>query len=92
MPVIMLTARGAVEDRVRGLDAGADDYLPKPFAFAELYARLRALVRRDPGERPPALRAGDLWLDPAAKTVIRVDVDVALSAKEFALLELLLRR
>jgi two-component system, OmpR family, response regulator len=92
MPVIMLTARGAVEDRVRGLDAGADDYLSKPFAFAELYARLRALLRRDPGERPLALTAGDLRLDPAAKAVTRGKVEVALSAKEFALLELLLRR
>jgi len=91
MPVLMLTARDAVEDRVRGLDAGADDYLPKPFAFAELFARLRALVRRDSGERPAELRAGDLCLDPAAKTVTRGDKEVALSAKELALLELMLR-
>jgi two-component system OmpR family response regulator len=91
MPVVMLTARDAVEDRVRGLDAGADDYLPKPFAFAELFARLRALLRRTPGERPPTLEAGDLQLDPAAKTVQRGTIEVSVSAKEFALLELLLR-
>ncbi len=91
MPVIMLTARDAVDDRVRGLDAGADDYLPKPFAFNELFARLRALLRRGAGERPVALRAGDLRLDPAAKTVTRGQTEVALSAKEFALLHLLLR-
>ncbi|MET0727091.1 MAG: response regulator transcription factor [Acidimicrobiales bacterium] len=92
MPVVMLTARDAVEDRVRGLDVGADDYLPKPFSFAELFARLRALLRRAPGERPPTLAAGDLRLDPATKTVHRGTVEVHLSAKEFALLELLLRR
>ena len=65
MPVIMLTARDSVGDRVRGLDAGADDYLAKPFSFAELFARLRALLRRDVGERPAVLLAGDLRLDPA---------------------------
>lgn len=91
MPVIMLTARDAVEDRVRGLDSGADDYLPKPFAFAELFARLRALLRRDARERPLVLDAGDLHLDPATRTVIRGEAEVPLSAKEFALLELLLR-
>jgi len=91
MPVVMLTARDAVEDRVRGLDAGADDYLPKPFAFAELFARVRALLRRGTSERPTALQAGDLRLDPAAKTVTRGGTEVTLSAKELALLELLLR-
>ncbi len=92
MPVIMLTARDAIEDRVRGLDAGADDYLAKPFSFAELYARLRALARRDPHERPTILTAGDLAIDPASKDVRRGEHSVALSAKEFALLELLVRR
>jgi two-component system OmpR family response regulator len=91
MPVVMLTARDSVDDRVRGLDAGADDYLPKPFSFAELFARLRALLRRDTGERPVVLRAGDLLLDPATKAVIRGTTPIALSAREFALLELLLR-
>jgi two-component system OmpR family response regulator len=91
MPVMMLTARDAIEDRVRGLDAGADDYLPKPFAFAELYARLRALLRRDVGERPVVLQAGDLRLDPATKAVSRGPTEISLSAREFALLELLLR-
>ncbi|PZG02507.1 response regulator transcription factor [Micromonospora deserti] len=92
MPVIMLTARGAVGDRVRGLDAGADDYLPKPFSFAELFARLRALLRRDPGERPTVLAAGPLRLDPASREVRRGGVPITLSAREFSLLELLLRR
>jgi two-component system OmpR family response regulator len=92
MPVIMLTARDAIEDRVHGLDVGADDYLPKPFAFAELFARLRALLRRDTGERPLVLDAGDLRLDPACKLVTRGLSEVRLSAKEFSLLELLLRR
>jgi two-component system OmpR family response regulator len=92
MPVIMLTARGAVGDRVRGLDAGADDYMPKPFSFAELLARLRALLRRDPVERPAVLRAGDLSLNPATRTVSRGTTAIALSSREFSLLELLLRR
>ncbi len=92
MPVIMLTARGAVNDRIRGLDAGADDYLLKPFAFAELLARLRALLRRDAGERPAVLSAGDLELDPAGHTVQRGETAIELSAREFAVLELLLRR
>jgi two-component system OmpR family response regulator len=91
-PVLMLTARDAVTDRVSGLDAGADDYLLKPFSFAELLARLRALVRRAPGERPTLLEAGDLRLDPAARRVWRGKTELELSAKEFALLELLLRR
>ena len=92
MPVIMLTARDAIEDRVRGLDAGADDYLAKPFSFAELYARLRALVRREDRERPVVLHAGDLNLDPATKVVTRGGTPIALSIKEYALLELFMRR
>jgi len=92
MPVVMLTARDAVEDRVRGLDAGADDYLTKPFSFAELYARLRALLRRDTGERPVTLRAGDLRLDPAGWVVRRGSTEVVVSTREFSLLEFLLRR
>ena len=91
MPVMMLTARDSVDDRVRGLDAGADDYLPKPFSFAELFARLRALLRRDSGERPVVLCAGDLRLDPATRMVSRAQTPVDLSAREFALLELLMR-
>jgi two-component system, OmpR family, response regulator len=91
-PVLMLTARGEVEDRVAGLDGGADDYLTKPFDFAELGARLRALVRRGPRERPPVLRVGDLRLDPAARRVWRGEVEVALSATELALLEAFMRR
>ena len=91
-PVLMLTARDAVKDRVAGLDAGADDYLLKPFSFSELLARLRALVRRAPGERPTQLEAGDLRLDPAARRVWRGETELELSAKEFALLELMLRR
>jgi two-component system, OmpR family, response regulator len=91
-PVLMLTARDAVGDRVSGLDAGADDYLLKPFSFAELLARLRALVRRAPAERPTLLEAGDLRLDPAARRVWRGETELELSTKEFALLELLLRR
>src|SRR5437870_6911757 len=91
-PVLMLTARDAVGDRVDGLDAGADDYLLKPFSFAELLARLRALVRRGAAERPSVLAAGDLRLDPAARRVSRGGVEIELSPKEFDLLELLLRR
>jgi two-component system, OmpR family, response regulator len=91
-PVIVLTARDAVEDRVRGLDSGADDYLVKPFSFAGLSARLRALVRRGAVERPVVLRAGDLGLDPPTKRVWRGDTAISLSAKEFALLETFMRR
>jgi two-component system OmpR family response regulator len=91
-PVLMLTARDAVPDRIAGLDAGADDYLAKPFAFAELLARLRALARRGSAERPTVLEAGDLRLDPAARTVHRGGAPIALSAKEFALLETFMRR
>jgi two-component system, OmpR family, response regulator len=90
-PVLLLTARDAVEDRVAGLDAGADDYLPKPFSFAELYARLRALTRRGARERPATLTVGDLVLDPAAHLVCRAGRPVDLSPKEFALLDLFMR-
>ncbi|WP_033345853.1 response regulator transcription factor [Catenuloplanes japonicus] len=92
VPVLMLTARDSVTDRVRGLDAGADDYLTKPFAFAELLARLRALARREPAERPAELRVGDLVLNPATRTVRRGEVPIELSAKEFMLLNELMRR
>ena len=91
-PVLMLTARDAVEDRVRGLDGGADDYLTKPFSLAELTARLRALVRRGPLERPTVLEAGDLRVDPATREVRRGDTEIELSAREFGLLETLMRR
>jgi two-component system, OmpR family, response regulator len=91
LPVIMLTARADVDDRVRGLDAGADDYLTKPFSLAELMARIRAVARRETVERPTELRAGDLRLDPASARVWRGETEVVLSAREFALLEVLLR-
>jgi two-component system OmpR family response regulator len=91
-PVLMLTARDAVEDRVAGLDSGADDYLVKPFSFAELLARLRALTRRGPVERPTMLEVGSLRLDPATRKAWRADVEIALSPKEFALLETFMRR
>jgi len=91
-PVLMLTARDSVEDRVAGLDTGADDYLVKPFAFAELLARLRALSRRGEPERPTVLEVGDLKLDPAKRRVWRGDTEIQLSAKEFALLETFMRR
>ena len=90
-PVIMLTARDTVEDRVAGLDGGADDYLAKPFSFAELLARLRALARRGPVERPAVLEVGTLKLDPAGRRVWRGDTEVSLSAKEFQLLETFMR-
>jgi two-component system, OmpR family, response regulator len=85
-PLLMLTARDDVSDRVRGLDGGADDYLTKPFAFAELFARVRSLVRRAPRERPPVLKVGDLVLDPAEHSVRRGTEPVNLTGKEFALL------
>jgi two-component system OmpR family response regulator len=91
-PVLMLTARDAVEDRVAGLDSGSDDYLVKPFAFAELLARLRALVRRGESERPTVLSVGDLWLDPATRMVARGKTPIQLSTKEFALLQTFMRR
>ena len=91
-PVLMLTARDSVEDRVRGLDCGADDYLTKPFSFAELAARLRALSRRVATERPSMLEVGDLRLDPATMQAHRGDSVIDLSAKEYALLEGLMRR
>ena len=91
-PVLMLTARDAVEDRVSGLDAGADDYLGKPFSLAELLARLRALVRRGGIERPTELLVDDLKLDPASRRVWRGETEIALSPKEFALLETFMRR
>jgi two-component system OmpR family response regulator len=90
-PVLMLTAKTDIEDRVRGLDAGADDYLVKPFGFTELTARLRALARRDDRARPTVLRMDDLRLDPATRRVFRGEVEIDLSPKEFALLELFLR-
>ena len=91
-PVLMLTALGELADRVNGLDSGADDYLVKPFALAELTARIRALVRRPGGRRDPILTAGDLRLDPAAHRVWRAGTEIGLTAKEFALLEALMRR
>jgi len=91
-PVLMLTARDGIEDRVAGLDAGADDYLRKPFSFAELLARLRALARRGVPERPIVLEVGDLRLDPTSRQVWRADTEIDLSAKEFALLETFMRR
>jgi two-component system, OmpR family, response regulator len=91
-PILMLTARDSVADRVAGLDRGADDYLTKPFSYAELLARLRALFRRGAEERPAELVVGGLRLDPATRRVWRGDVEVALSPKEFAVLETLMRR
>ena len=90
-PILMLTARDAVDDRIAGLDTGADDYLVKPFDFGELLARLRALARRGPAEHGPLLRVGDLELDPAAHKVCRAGTEIALSTKEFQLLELFMR-
>jgi two-component system OmpR family response regulator len=91
-PILILTARDSVKDRVAGLDGGADDYLTKPFSYAELLARLRALVRRGPVERPTELEVGALRLDPAARRVWRGETEVELSAKEFAILETFMRR
>ena len=90
-PVVMLTARGAVADRVAGLDGGADDYLTKPFSFLELLARLRALVRRGQAERPAIFEVGDLRLDPATRQVWRGETEIELSAKEFVLFEVFMR-
>ena len=91
-PVLMLTARDGVDDRIAGLDTGADDYLTKPFSFAELLARLRALRRRSPVERPVELMVGSLRLDPSTRQVWRDGTEIELSAKEFALLETFMRR
>jgi two-component system, OmpR family, response regulator len=91
LPVLLLTARDQVPDRIRGLDAGADDYLVKPFDFDELLARLRALVRRGPTPRPTALVVGSLRVDPAAHTVTLDERPVELTAREFAVLEFLAR-
>jgi two-component system OmpR family response regulator len=90
-PVLMLTARDAVEDRIEGLDGGADDYLTKPFSLGELAARLRALFRRQPSERPAVLQVGTITLDPACRAVARDGTPIDLSAKEFALLETFMR-
>jgi DNA-binding response OmpR family regulator len=92
MPILMLTAKDAVEDRIRGLDSGADDYLTKPFEFGELLARLRALLRRPKDLRPPQILVGDLELDTAAQTVKRGNKAISLTAKEYALLEYLARK
>jgi two-component system, OmpR family, response regulator len=92
VPILMLTARGNVDDRIRGLDAGADDYLAKPFDFGELLARLRALIRRGPSQRPPQLAVRELVVDPAAHTVTCAGEPVALTAREFSVLEYLARR
>jgi two-component system OmpR family response regulator len=91
VPVLMLTARDAVPDRIAGLDVGADDYVTKPFSFAELLARLRALIRRGAVERPTRLEVGDLALDPAARRVWRGEAEIDLTSKEFALLEFFMR-
>jgi two-component system OmpR family response regulator len=91
-PVLMLTARGTVDDRVAGLDGGADDYVVKPFSFEELLARIRALVRRGPVERSTILEVGNLRLDPAAHRVTRGGTEIELSQKEFSLLQTLMRR
>jgi two-component system OmpR family response regulator len=90
-PVLMLTARDQVTDRIRGLDAGADDYLVKPFDFGELLARLRALIRRGPSERPPVLEVADMRIDPAARAVTRAGQEIELTVREFALLHFLAR-
>jgi two-component system OmpR family response regulator len=90
-PILMLTARDGIEDRVSGLDSGADDYLSKPFSFAELLARLRALTRRGPTERPTVIELGSLRLDPATRQTWRGETEIDLSAKEFSLLETFMR-
>jgi len=91
-PVLMLTARDQVSDRIRGLDAGADDYLVKPFDFGELLARLRALIRRGPSERAPVIEVGDLRIDPASRRVTRGGREIELTVREFALLRFLAQR
>jgi len=91
-PILMLTARTAVVDRITGLDSGADDYLAKPFAFDELLARMRALARRRPVRRPVVLEIGDLRLDPAERRVWRGEDEIVLSVRELALLEAFMRR
>jgi two-component system OmpR family response regulator len=91
MPVLMLTARADVGDRIRGLDAGADDYLVKPFDFGELLARLRALTRRSPSDRPAARGVGDLRFDADTRVVTRAGREIELTAREFAVLEALAR-
>ncbi len=91
-PVLMLTARDGIRDRVDGLDAGADDYLTKPFSFDELLARIRAIARRGPVERPTIVEVGDLKLDPAGRRAWRGEVELSLTAREFAILELFMRR
>lgn len=91
MPVLMLTARDAVDDRVTGLDSGADDYLTKPFAFRELLARVRALLRRNQDERSPVLRVGDLEMSTATREVRRGDKPIELASKEYAILEYFMR-
>jgi DNA-binding response OmpR family regulator len=91
-PILMLTARDSLTDRVNGLSSGADDYLTKPFAFAELLARIRALLRRSRLVRPTVLRVADLTLDPATRRVVRAGVLVALTSKEYAILEVLMQR
>jgi two-component system, OmpR family, response regulator len=91
-PVLMLTARDAIVDRIDGLDAGADDYLTKPFSFDELLARLRAIARRGPVERPTIVEVGDLRLDPAGRRAWRGETELSLTAREFTILELFMRR
>ena len=90
-PILMLTARDALQDRVKGLDTGADDYLVKPFAFAELLARVRALVRRGASPRPPVLRVADVVIDPVTRRVTRGDTRVELTTKEYTIIEFLAR-
>ncbi len=91
-PTLMLTARDEIEDRVRGLDSGADDYLVKPFSSDELLARIRALVRRGAPARPTRITAGEIVLDPATRQVWRSDEELSLTAREFALLETMMKR
>jgi two-component system, OmpR family, response regulator len=91
-PVLMLTARDGVDDRIAGLDTGADDYVVKPFDFGELFARVRAIARRGPVDRAPVLEVGDLTLDPATYTTRRAGVGIPLSTKELQLLEVFMRR